>query len=147
MKLLVVVIALGLAACGAAAPQRHDAGGAIDCVKRTDSALLGAASNGIAVAFASPDGVSAIEPVAVAFAPQTAEGVAGMRAARAIGLAMPTWKEDRGDAEIWAYGPYEPPIAKTRHVSARDAKAAAAALEVRVRTSIDACLRQNERRR
>jgi hypothetical protein len=145
MKLLVAVLALGLVACGAATPQRYDAGGAIDCVQRTDSTLLGKAANGIAVAFLSPDGVSAIEPVAIAFAPQTAEGIAGLRVARVTGLAKPTWKEDRGDAQIWAAGPYEPPVAKRQHVSEVDAKAAAAALEVRVRTSIDACLKQNER--
>ena len=145
MRLLIVVLALGLAACGTATPQRYDAGGAIDCVERTDSALLGRAPNGIAVAFASPDGVSAIEPVAVAFAPQTVEDVAALRAARAIGLTKPTWKDERGDAQVWAAGPFETPVAKTRHVSKLDATAAAAALEVRVRTSIDACLKQNER--
>ena len=144
---MVALLALlfALPGCGGSAAVHYNVPSALDCVQRTDSTLFQRLPRGILIGFISPDGVSAIEPVALAFAPQSAEIVAHSRAPTQLGVTTPTWTEHRGDAEVWGLGPYEPPIAKRQHIPDSAAKAAAKVLDARVRPVIDGCLKQNER--
>jgi hypothetical protein len=142
----VLLITLPLFGCGGGdAAHHYDVTSALDCVQRTDSVLFKRFPKGILVAFSAPDGISAIEPVAVAFKPESAEVIARSPAPTRLGVTKPTWVLKRGDAEVWGLGPYEPPIARRRGISDDAAKAAAAALGARVRPAIDDCLKQNDR--
>ena len=136
---------IALAGCGSPAPVHYDEAKALECVRQTNSLTIHSMPHGILVAFVAPDGVSAVERVAVAFAPQPVEIVADSAAPTRLGATEPDWTEHRGDAEVWAVGPYEPMIAKRQGVPDSEAKAAANALGTEVRTAIDACLKQNER--
>jgi hypothetical protein len=139
------MLLLAFTGCGGRAAVHYNVPSALDCLQRTDSTLFHRLPGGILIGFISPDGVSAIEPVAVAFAPQGAELVARSQAPTRLGSTKPTWTEHRGDAEVWGLGPYEPPIAKRQHIPDSAARAAAKVLDARVRPAIDACLKANER--
>ena len=135
-----------LAACGASASVHYDVQGALDCIRRSDSLTFpNAPRGGIYAAYTSDDGVSALERVAVAFAPVKAESVANSFASTRLGVDKPSWSERRGDAEVLGFGPYEPPVAKRQGVTDAQARAAANELGPRVRTAIDTCLKRNER--
>jgi hypothetical protein len=136
---------IALAGCGGSAAVHYNEARALECVRQTNSVPIHSMPDGILVVFASPDGVSAIEQVAVAFAPQTAEFVANSAAPTRLGIIEPDWTERRGDAEVWGVGSYEPPIAKRHNISDAQARVAGTELGTDARAAIDACLKQNER--
>lgn len=137
---LLVVLAVG-AGCGAA-PVHYRVGPALQCLQRTNSTRGGGTSNSIFLVFVSDDGVSAVEPVFVAFG--RARLVGAVPGALGMPGRLPHWSTRRGDASVSGYGPYEPPIAKRRGVTDAQAKAAATALDRSARAAIDACLTENE---
>jgi hypothetical protein len=143
---MMVAIVLACASCGGSKPVHYRVEAALDCIRRADDTTFPRVPpHGIYAAFLSPDGVSAIETIAVAFAPASAEMVANAPAPTRLGVPKPTWTETRGDAEMWGFGPRVPPIAKRQGIPAGDAERAAQTLGRRVRAAIDDCLKQNER--
>jgi hypothetical protein len=145
VRLLAVVLVIAAVGCGGASSTHYDEAHALQCVRQTNSLLIHSMPHGMLVAFASPDGVSAVEQVAVAFAPQPIEIVADSAAPTRLGIVKPDWSEHRGDAEVWGVGPYEPAIAKRRKIPDAQVRAAMKALGTEVRAAIDGCLKQNER--
>jgi hypothetical protein len=139
--LLLAAVAGG---CGGGAKAvRYNERSALDCLQRTNSTLLVRGKEGIALAFMSDDGVSAIEPVYALFGSDRPTN-AGTRAL-GIDTHEPIWTLDRGDVRVEGYGPYEPPVAKRHGIAAQDAKAAAERLDTDVHAAIDTCLKNNER--
>jgi hypothetical protein len=138
-------VGITLAGCGGSAAVHYNEAKALECIRQTNSLTLHSMPHGILVAFAAPDGVSAIERVAVAFAPQPVEIVADSAAPTRLGITEPDWTEHRGDAEVWAVGPYEPTIAKRQGVTDAQAHTAVEKLGTGVRAAIDDCLKKNER--
>jgi len=140
--LLAVAAAAGCGGGARAKAVHYDTPAALDCLQRTNSTMLVRGHDGIALAFASDDGVSAVEPVYALFGSDRPSN----RLTRTIGLETrePVWTLDRGDARIEGFGPYEPPAAKRQGLAERDAKAAADRLGRDVRSAIDACLKDNE---
>ena len=132
-----------LTACGGGAATHYDTKSALECLQRTNSMRAGGDARSIFLLFASGDGLSAVEPVFVSFGPATLTG----RVPTALGATSrePSWTARRGDARISGFGPYEPPIAKRRHIRDAAAKAAVAKLGPAVRSAIDGCLKRNER--
>jgi hypothetical protein len=141
----VVLMMIALAGCGGSTSIHYNEPKALECVRQTNSLTIHSMPKGILIAFASADGVSAIERVAVAFAPQPVEIIADSGAPTQLGATKPDWTERRGDAEVWGVGPYEPRLARLHRVSDTQAKASAKALGHEVRAAIDACLKKNER--
>jgi len=143
-----LILAAGIlcASCGAEKPVHYRVAAALDCIRRADDITFPRTPpGGIYAGFASQDGVSSIETVAVAFKPADVGFVASSPAPTRLGVQEPTWTEKRGDVEVWGFGPREPPIAKRQGISAAEARRASALLAPRVRAAIDDCLRQNER--
>jgi hypothetical protein len=133
-----------LLGCGGVGTTHYSVRAALDCVQRTDSTKLERLPRRIAVAFTSPDGVSAVESVVVAFAPLSASGVAG-GVAHGLAIPKPDWTERHDDAEVCGKGPYEPPIARRRRIPDAQAKSAATTLDAHVREAVDVCRTRNER--
>jgi hypothetical protein len=145
VRWLVVASVAFVAGCGGGSSTHYNEAQALQCVRQTNSLLIHSMPHGILIAFASADGVSAVERVAVAFAPQKVEMVADSSAPTRLGILKPDWAEHRGDAEIWGIGPYEPQIAKRRMIPEAQAQATVKALGTEVRAAIDDCLTKNER--
>jgi hypothetical protein len=93
---LLAVAALG--ACGGEKPVRHDQAAVLDCLQRTNSTLLVRSVDGIALAFMSADGVSAIEPVYALFGSDRPANRAAYRARAAVpsaGRTLMVWRRRR----------------------------------------------------
>jgi hypothetical protein len=142
LPLLLLAFVVGGCGGGAKAVQ-YDEHAALDCLQSTNSTLLARGQDGIALAFMSDDGVSAIEPVYALFGSERPTN----RLTRTLGIDThdAVWTLVRGEARIEGYGPYEPPVAKRQGIAEHDAKAAAEQLDKAVRAAIDACLTANQR--
>jgi hypothetical protein len=139
---LLLVVAV-VAACGGKKAIHYHQGAVLDCLQQTNSTLLVRNVDGIALAFMSADGVSAIEPVYALFGSDPPKN--GVTRTLGLGTHDPVWTLDRGDVRIEGFGPYEPPIAKRQGISEAVAKASATKLDADVHTEMEKCLADNER--
>jgi hypothetical protein len=141
VPLLLVVAAVS--ACGGRKATHYNQGAVLDCLQRMNSTLLVRNVDGIALAFMSADGVSAVEPVYALFGSDRPAN----QVTRTLGLGThdPLWTLDRGDVRIEGFGPYEPPIAKGQGISEAVATASAAKLDADVHKELEKCLGDNER--
>ena len=143
--MVAVLIVVVLAGCGGSGAIHYDQKNVLACIRKTSSRTIHSQSHGIFVAFTSPDGGSAIEGAAVAFAPSSVEILAESGAPTRLGVIKPNWTQRRGDAEVWAIGPLKQRLANRQRVPDVQARATAKTLDAHVRVAIDSCLKQNER--
>jgi hypothetical protein len=145
VRRVAVLIVVVLAGCGGSTAIHYHQKNVLACVRETSSRTVHSQSHGVFVAFTSPDGGSAIEGVAVAFAPSSAEILAESGAPTRLGVIKPDWTQRRGDAEVWGIGPLKQRLANRQRVPDVQARVSAKTLDAHVRLAIERCLKQNER--